>query len=101
MNYMETEDIQSVLDRVSYKPGWTFGVMEKDSARYLWCTAKVLDVYNPTIELELSTSQSIRWNIRQDELKKEIYRLIMSMEEHELLEWFRIDGKFFKDPHPK
>lgn len=40
-------------------------------------------------------------NVDPEELCGRIYSLIKRFELHELDEWFKIDGKHYRDPHPE
>lgn len=39
------------------------------------------------------------WN--EELVKVKVYKLVLSIEEHEINEWLRFDGKHVNDPHPE
>lgn len=110
--------VKALLDKVTYKPGWTLDCSREPSKYqtyprswdwdriFIMVQVKVPDAIDPhkmttihshyslfSIDLErLDDRQIVDYFIR---------RAIQQMEEHELCEWFKFDGICVKDPHPE
>jgi hypothetical protein len=103
--------VRSLLERVTYKPGWKLSV---ERSRYissdslvLIVTAEFPDVDRPDRRLTPVTFRKIidGWNLEQVNDRKildyYISRVIREMEGHEFREWLKLDGFCLYDPHPE
>ena len=56
---------------------------------------------NTTLGTHQIWSEAEVAQIDEETMLGRIYDMLLSMEEHEIREWFRIDGKCVVDPHPE
>ena len=109
--------LRDFLEHVTYKPGWKFRV---DDGEMFWkvyggggslgdidyrlvATADVIDADDPSKQFQVGFSRRISGRIRHAQWKiwaQELYMLIKEIEEHEIQEFLRFDGKHYIDPHP-
>lgn len=104
---MKRSEAEAILDRLTYKPGHHFVLLDRwrnrDYAVGLWQTGipdangseKFLDLrftgkpFSPE-ELDAMT---------EEDLLRAARETAMFLERHEMSEWLRYDGKRFQDPH--
>lgn len=98
--------LQVLLERVTYKPGWTFACEQLNYSTVSVCfvhsetdvlTGKVKPFasYMTVYEPELA---------RMDDRKMMeaiVCRLVKNAEMHEMDEWLKLDGEHVVDPHPE
>jgi hypothetical protein len=103
--------VRSLLERVTYKPGWKLSV---ERSRYissdsllLVVSAEFPDVDRPDRRVTPFTFRKIieEWCLdRMNDgqvLEYCIIPTIREMEEHEFREWLKLDGFCLYDPHPE
>jgi hypothetical protein len=94
---MMKERLESLLSRISYKPGWEFEVHGSDRMSF---RVRPPDTYGPTgaivdIVLEVRVDDSMS----DDEILDRLRIKILAFEDHECLEWFKLDGESYVNPH--
>lgn len=106
---MSRVNIQKVLDRITYKPGVTFIYDFELGAHgyerhWIAITSMVINVDNPTgpkIPLTMQGAIPEMGFDREESFLVWFQFLLQRLEEHEVHEWFKVDSKCFKDPHPE
>lgn len=111
--------LKELLTHVTYKPGWSLRVVEeKDffpvgrgpsydpSNIYIMATWTVKDVDYPDKDIALTWREPIHiWDADnvsdKDLIEHFIFKTIYKAEQHEMHEWFKIDGFCIFDPHPE
>jgi hypothetical protein len=96
-----------MLGRITYKPTWTFKLERPSGEIDPWgITIRMYVPNSRGSEQETTPVQSTRripWMIYEQRDEKHfvdwLSREILSMERHELDEWFKIDGIMHRDPH--
>lgn len=111
-------DENNVITRILYKPGWTVRFSQgnydnydlrimhnevPDSSKF-----KELDSYsneeflNERMPLTLNSSIHIETfnKMNAGEFFNFVFEQIRAAEMHEIKEWFKIDGKYLRNPHP-
>lgn len=99
---LSTPTLKELIEQVQYKPGWSFHVAEPDGLQgpYLFIEVEVANAYDPdkTVILYINSPipslikthanffEWVMWRIRQAEI-------------HELMEFYRVDGEIYLDPH--
>lgn len=110
------EQVQIVLDSMSYKPGWSFTLMPEDPRRspanppdflHILCRTRQPSVFPPHQQVFLSQYMVVSplmlecsLNLNAS-LKHMLYRTILEMEKHEIDEWLKFNGVCFHEPHPE
>lgn len=105
---MTIEDIEAVLERVTYRPGWKIrilppeGPFHYDRALYLLVEARVEDTFNPGREVRVWHQRPV---LPPDLIRDEEHFLYLLRRElgqvecHERDEWLRVDGEMKFNPH--
>lgn len=108
------------ITRFLYKPGWSVKFME-DNHGYDMYEIRIMHQTNPDaskfkepanyqdIVNYWKTPLHLRSTIYKDSFKKMkeidfwnfIFEQVRSAEMHEIKEWFKIDGKYLRNPHPE
>lgn len=97
--------LQKALARLTYKPGWAFGV---DFGRLF----VVFDTFDATskrlrrVQGEMVRPVPLRLVHQVNRGRTRgfydwIAKLLREREEHEVREWLKVDGKHMVDPHPE
>lgn len=106
---MKFEDAQLLLEkRLTYKSGYGISVHKNPYKASILVSIFMTepDSNNPkrepgpvgsTYEIIFSDFRSMS----EEEFLNRVYSQLFKMEEHSVKEWFRVDGKCFKDPHPE
>lgn len=101
MTALSTPELRAILGDVTYLPGWELSVWEPDHYQgpYLTVITSTSDAANPAEEIELRIHSPIPpQGTRGDFLAWLLWRLKM-IAIHEVLEWYRVDGRPWIDPH--
>ena len=109
---MRRQDIERLLSRVTYKPGSRISVIEPILHSISREPDLVVRVEQPVKNVNPPynwTSVAKTFFIKKHDLRKmgekdlyeRLYKEILDMEEHELREFFKVDGQHFIDPHPE
>lgn len=95
------EQIQNILDRTKYKPGWN---LESYQGRYegphlrIW-SETIPDAFTPGAMARFDVHSPIPPMATEADLLEWLLWRIIRIESHEAREFFQIDGKPFADPH--
>lgn len=100
---LSTAELAALVERVSYKPGWRLVVREPDPVQgaYLSVHAELENSYRPGETVPLHIHSPIPSLAKADDAAFLTWladRLKM-IETHELLEWLKLDGEPWIDPH--
>lgn len=97
---LSTRDLQEIVGRVVYKPGWSFRVYD---GRWEWqhcsVTFPVLDAYDQTKTIDLDVHSGIGPFDTEKGFLDWLLRRIARIEVHEAREFFKVDGRVYDDPH--
>lgn len=99
---MTAKEALEVVQRITYKPGFSITAEERGDSgiEVHFSMVNVPNAVDKGYTLTLTFSQ-VFWvkDMDEDYLLKAIYQLLLHGEKHELLEWYRVDGKQWQDPH--
>lgn len=106
------ERVRALLERVTYKPGWRIKVSRPtDRGLHNYWEPVTIQAQYPTVDV--NTLETIMLNLHhqidihtaeevsEDILVDLISHIIKGFEMHEFDEWFKLDGKHVRDPHPE
>ena len=102
MNTPSDDAICAWLNGVTYRPGWgvRFGLRLDDGRAYVVIEASEPDVCNPGGTFTTAPLFRVPDGITQSDFYDWLIDVcIPGVEQHERWEWFRIDGKHWRDPH--
>lgn len=92
-------DVEAILEHIKYKDNFRFDVMTAG----LYVTLRVMHLRQDSITGEHAMGYSPTVIIQDywtpDQIVKQAFRLILSIEEHEARETFRYKGKAILGPH--
>lgn len=107
----QTQRLVRLIAAITYKPGWVFRVRLAGHGS-VYSMRIVLSAEWPVTDV--ATGRSIQlyretgyaaWDLVRasdaDIIRHFIYRFIWQAEEHEMHEWFKVDGEHVVDPHPE
>ena len=107
--------VRRVLERINFMPNWKFKMQKMEESYYTSGLVEIM-VQSPLIMDSISgedsgTRISNIISLDPDHIIKStdyarmiveiIYKSIADMFEHEVQEWFKVDGKFLREPHPE
>jgi len=93
-------EIVSIVRRVSYKPGWSLVVRDVPmQGTYLSVLVELENSYQPGTTVPLRIHSPIPPMPSAEALMTWLAWRIRLIETHEVLEWFKLDGKPWIDPH--
>lgn len=102
--------VQGVIDKISYKPEWTFrcGLSPVSDDIEVRMTFNAKDStgkrigYDPVIlSIRISYEIILRAKNAEEYVKETIFHSIRTMEMHEIDEWLKYNGVHVNDPHPE
>lgn len=98
---LSTADLANLVDTVSYKPGWRLVVHEPDPIQgpYLSIYTDLEDSYNPGSTVPLRIHSPIPPMADEGAFMVWLAWRIRVIETHEVLEWMKVSGKPWIDPH--
>lgn len=106
--YQTYQRLLDIVKRITYKPGWKLHLMWTENQPYyvsFFLRMQVPDLKTQApINLQFAETAALDFFMHKHEdfiLRMWIYPFILKAEEHELREWFKVDGKHFIDPHPE
>lgn len=102
---MTRAEVTELVSRLSYKQGWELEADfdETRGTAHLDIRVKLPDVRNPAVPVEVGYMHllgNLKHLSRQSLLDRVSFAL-REMEEHEFCEWFRLDGRPVRNPHPE
>jgi hypothetical protein len=97
---LTTGDIALHLDRLSYKPGWSWAVWDgRWEGQHIVIGAKVPDAYNPGEFVVLDVHSMLPPMRDTAALEEWLAWRLGRLEVHEMREFFKRDGRVIFDPH--
>jgi hypothetical protein len=93
-----------IIEKIKYKPGWSFSISRKDAKVSMSVVHSAQDVSGkvegliPLRLMDTFPEQHLN-SFTEGELINEVRKLIAQMEKHEIDEWLRVDGRRLIDPH--
>jgi hypothetical protein len=99
---MTRDDVRSVLAQVTYRPGWEFRIAEDPyEGLAVWVVAPVENSYQPgtTTDLGIETFVPLASLAGPEQFLEWLLARLVRLETHEAMEWFKVNGKPFRDPH--
>jgi hypothetical protein len=97
---LTTSEIQSVLDRVQYKPGWMLKVYDgRHEGQHIAITTVVPDAYDPDTDVTLDVHSMLPPMRDHAAVLEWLAWRLGRIESHECREWLRLDGTCWSDPH--
>lgn len=97
---MNFQEAQKIIMRVTYKPDY-YTVLEewKPDVWRMWGVFDVLDcVSKEPVQLE-SRVWFVTPDFSEEDLVGTIFLMYQQIEQHEMLEWFKVDGYSITNPH--
>jgi hypothetical protein len=95
-------DIQAAVQALTYKPGYTITLHIPQAERYIMFSIShtAMDVTDPSKTVFLQwKAGAVPENFRNaHDVHMQVYELMRQMEEHEMQEWLRADGKEVVEP---
>lgn len=97
---MDHEHVSSILEHVSYKPGWNVSVGVEDNGR-LWLQVRfdVLDVVTGEPEKQRGRKWFLSPYMTVSEVVSTAFKAFLTAEEHECREAFSYRGQRVLGPH--
>lgn len=94
-------ELQNALDRVTYRPGWEFKVYPHkfEGHRLVILARHVEDSYQPGKFLDLGIRSPLPPMRDEEALYEWLAWRLGIIENHEMREWLKVDGKPHFDPH--
>jgi hypothetical protein len=97
---LSTTEIAEELERVSYKPGWSFEAYEdRWEGPHILIVVKAVSAYRPVETLDLGIRSALPPFAHPSDLHDWLMWRIGRIEMHELREFYRVDGRLVDDPH--
>lgn len=96
---MEREQVQDLLDRFRYKPNFRFSLSRKFHYQ-LDISMTVEQVDDPERVDSIGYSMDFSWVQTPGQFFNILFNHVVSMELHEVKEWFKVDEQPFFEPHP-
>ena len=97
---LSLSEIEHILFRVSYKPGWTIRAMQGTfEGVKVQILAQVVDSYNPEATVCLDVWSTLPPIQDEDQFLLWLAWRLKQIEIHEMQEWFKLDGRAVFDPH--
>lgn len=92
----EEQPLRELLHTFTYKPGWTFHI----KAGHLIIRTIVIDTDNPEQTIQVDFGVGLPSYVRDDfDWTHWLFHHIMTVEDHEAREFFKINGVKVYDPH--
>lgn len=85
--------LYAIVSRAQCKPGWTFGLVNESGAFRLVITVPGVDSYHPDQRLTVSHFFPVPIaTFNEKTWRRWIFEMCRRVENHELGEWFQVDG---------
>ena len=103
---MNGEDFKTIIDAITYKPGWSF-ILGQDGGRF-FIQASVSVESDLTMDPTRRTTERTPWKsgkrylspfMCRQEVVGTVFGLIKDAETHEIHEWFRYRNASIYNPH--
>jgi len=97
---LSTADLQTILDRVTYKPGWLFRIYDgRWEGQHLVITTVVPDAMHPGQTTTLDVHSSLPPMRDESQFLEWIAWRLGRIENHEMREFLQLDGESLFNPH--
>jgi hypothetical protein len=97
---LSTAQVQAVFDRVTYKDGWSLEVYDgRFEGQHVVITTVVADAYDQTKTVTLDVHSSLPPMRDEQAVLEWLAWRLGRLETHEMLEFLRLDGSCWVDPH--
>jgi hypothetical protein len=97
---LTTPDVQRLLARVKYKPGFEFKAYDgRWEGQQVVIRVDMPDAYNPGQTVTLDIHSPLPPQRDEDTLYSWLAWRLGRIENHEMREYLRIDGDLYSDPH--
>lgn len=88
------EVLAELVSKATCKPGWAFALRDEEDALRLVITVQGQDSYEPEIPLRVAHLFPVPTaTYNEKSWRRWIFEMCRRVENHELGEWFKIDGK--------
>lgn len=100
---MRALSLAAVLERLHYKPGWKFSIMRNTESGFMTLVvqAAVENVEAPHEKVQINMTETVHPEMTDDEFINTVCSAICKMEMHEVDEYFKVDGRHYREPHPE
>ena len=98
---MTYSELEAATQKIEYRPGWQISVFQDPhEGPKLRVVATVIDGYHPDQTTDLGINSRIPDIIEnEDQFYRWILWRLLEIEAHECREYFRVDGRLYRDPH--
>lgn len=98
---LSDQQIADEVRRMTYKPGWALSVFYPDEFQRLYFAVDVdlPNSYKPDETVMLHIESPLPPMGDADQLRAWVLWRLTKVEIHEAMEWLKVDGKMFRDPH--
>lgn len=97
---LSTAELQNILKKVSYKPGWSFEIYDGEwEGQHLRITTVVPNAYSLNDNLEIDVHSVLPPIPDEQYFHIWLMKRLARIEVHEMREFYRVDGKIVDDPH--
>ncbi len=95
-----TEQLQEWLDQISYRPDFKFSIYEHEASVLLQIRYNVIDSRDGKSTRTMLAQNSLNIEFFDfNDFVEYVLKCINKLEYHETLEFFKVNGKHWKDPH--
>lgn len=101
MTYLSDADVATVLASVTYRPGWSFGLIRDphEGLQVRIVARGVPNSYRPDETIDLGITSWLPPQRTAEDLLDWLLWRLQRIESHECREWLRHDGELVSDPH--
>lgn len=104
---MKFKDIVSIVEKVTYKPGWKISIHRPDYGNMIEIVFRTHPVPDAAGKRQGDGPILARLHFPPESIKEPNHLLkliqdrVKSLELHEVDEWLKFENKWLKDPHPE
>lgn len=96
---MTASELQALIDSITYKPGYK---LERIGRDLRWRLVDVPDAYRKYKYVTVVNQWfTIPWGVTREDAIRMIFAMLAYHEDHEMREFFKVDGKSPYNPHRK
>lgn len=94
-------ELRAELERVTYKPGWRFTLYQHRGGEGVWLSimAELGDAYHPHRTTVINVRSAVPPIPDRSYFHAWLNWRLGRIEQHELCEWYRVDGTPLHNPH--
>lgn len=93
------EEIKEVIDKVTYKEGWSIKVFQKNKIPFIQVIFMGADETTGMIEEQKCRKWSLSYHMTTTEIVYTVLKAIQAAEDHETREFFKYKGVRIANPH--